>query len=105
MKRLRLHAMSSPVSVMVIGRGVGYVAAFAIPVVLARLFDQTDFGIYKQLFLIYGSVYVLAQLGVAESLYYFVPRQAEEAGRHVCNALMTLALAGGASVALLVLAR
>ena len=75
------------------GRTIGFVATFAMPVVLVRTFDQAAFGTYKQLFLIYGTLYGLAQLGVAESLYYFVPRE-PEAGRHIANALVTLALAG-----------
>jgi O-antigen/teichoic acid export membrane protein len=92
MKHLRLQ--ERPASVLVAGRTIGYVAAFAIPIVLARLFDQTQFGIYKQLFLIFGTLYILAQVGVAESLYYFIPRKPDEAGRHVFNALATLALGG-----------
>ena len=103
MRQLRLHAMSRPTSVIVAGRTIGYIAAFAIPVVLARLFDQTEFGVYKQIFLIYGTLFVLAQVGVAESLYYFIPRKPEEAGRHVANALVTLTLAGLACFSLLTL--
>lgn len=94
MRQLRLQAASRPASVLVAGRSIGYVAAFAIPVVLARFFDQTEFGIYKQIFLIYGTLYVVAQLGVAESLYYFVPRKTEEGGRHAFNAVATLTLSG-----------
>ena len=105
MRQLRLHAMSRPTSVIVAGRTIGYVAAFAIPVVLARLFDQTEFGIYKQIFLIYGTLYVLAQVGIAESLYYFVPRNPGQSGRHVSNALATLAAAGGVCFALLAISR
>ena len=37
---------------------------------------------------------VLAQLGMAESLYYFVPRNAARTPRYVCNALLTLAAVG-----------
>ena len=59
---------------------VGFAAAFAIPVVLARIFDQAAFGTYKQLFLIYATLYGLAQLGAAESLYYFVPREPAAGG-------------------------
>ena len=42
---------------------------------LARIFAPAAFGTYKQFFLLYGTLYGLAQLGMAESLYYFVPRQ------------------------------
>lgn len=103
MKFLGFDAASRPASVLVAGRSIGYVAAFAIPVVLARLFDQTEFGIYKQLFLVYGTLYVLAQIGVAESLYYFVPRKPDESGRNVAAAVATLTLAGLGCAGLLAL--
>ena len=73
--------ISKPALLLVAGRTVGFIAAFAIPVVLARTFDRSAFGTYKQLFLIYATLYGVAQLGAAESLYYFVPRQRTEAGR------------------------
>lgn len=101
----RLDAVSRPALLLAAGRAVGCAAAFAVPVVLARTFDQREFGTYKQLFLVYATLYGLVQLGMAESLYYFVPRQREQAGRYVCNALVTLALTGAASVALLSVAR
>ena len=86
--------ISKPALLLVAGRTVGFIAAFAIPVVLARTFDRSAFGTYKQLFLIYATLYGVAQLGAAESLYYFVPRQRTEAGRRVGNALVTLGLMG-----------
>ena len=98
---LRHHAPSGPALWLVVGRGVGFVAMFAVPLVLVRLFDQATFGTYKQLFLIYGTLFGLAQLGVAESLYYFVPRKPADAGRHAANAGLTLVGAGlGCAVAL-----
>ena len=61
---------------------------------LARIFAPAAFGTYKQFFLLYGTLYGLAQLGMAESLYYFVPRNTARTPRYVCNALITLAVAG-----------
>ena len=91
---LRHHAPSGPALWLVVGRGVGFVATFAVPLVLVRLFDQATFGTYKQLFLIYGTLFGLAQLGVAESLYFLVPRRPADAGRHAANAVITLVGAG-----------
>jgi O-antigen/teichoic acid export membrane protein len=80
------------------GRAVGFAAAFAIPVVLARTLTQEEFGVYKYLFLVATTLGCL-QLGMAESLYYFVPRARDSAGRHVANALTTLLAIGIAIVA------
>ena len=101
----RKDAASRPVFLLVAGRTIGFVASFFIPVVLARLFGRAEFGTYKQLFLIYGTLAGLAQVGMAESLYYFIPRRPEEAGRHLTNVLATLALLALGCAALLYVAR
>ena len=82
-----------PATLLVGGRAIGLAASFAIGIVLARVFDPADFGTYKQFFLVFATLYGIAQLGMAESLYYFVPRNAGATGRYVCNAMVTLALA------------
>ena len=101
MSRFTRDAISRPAFLLVTGRTIGFAASFIIPVLLVRTFNQAEFGTYKQLFLIYGTLYGLAQLGMAESLYYFVPRKPQEAGPYIANALITLALAGTAGLALL----
>jgi O-antigen/teichoic acid export membrane protein len=101
----RLDTLSRPALMLVIGRTIGFAAAFAIPIALARIFAPADFGTYKQLFLIFGTLYVIAQAGMAESLYYFVPRRAESAGAHVGNAIVMLCGTGAASLWLLVALR
>ena len=75
------------------GRAVAFAATFFVPVVLARVFSQSDFGTYKQLFLVYGTLYLIAQAGMAESLFYFLP-SARDGGRYVANAMLFLAVAG-----------
>src|SRR5688500_12653784 len=96
--------ISRAVRMLATGRAPGVAIAFAIPLVLARVFDQTEFGTYKQLFLIYATLFGLAQLGMAESLYYFVPLCPAQAGRHVANALVGLVTIGLACVLVLVAA-
>jgi O-antigen/teichoic acid export membrane protein len=90
---------------LVAGRAIGLVASFSIGILLARMFSPATFGTYKQFFLVYATLYGLAQLGMAESLYYFVPRHAARTGRYVCNALVTLAGAGVLCLAGLWMAR
>ena len=92
----RMDSTSRPALLLVSGRTVGVVASFAIGIVLARTFDPAVFGIYKQFFLLYATLFGILQLGMAESLYYFVPRQAALTGRYVCNAMVMLAMTGAA---------
>src|ERR1051325_2799817 len=88
------EGVTRPAALLVTGRVIGLVASFAIGILLARIFAPATFGTYKQFFLLYGTLYGLAQLGMAESLYYFVPRNTSATPRYVCNALVTLAGAG-----------
>jgi O-antigen/teichoic acid export membrane protein len=104
MSRFTRDAISRPAFLLVVGRTIGFAASFIIPVLLVRTFNQAEFGTYKQLFLIYGTLYGLAQFGMAESLYYFVPRKPREAGPYIANALITLAVAGALCVGFLIVA-
>jgi O-antigen/teichoic acid export membrane protein len=97
--------ISRATSILASGRIPGLIIAFAIPLVLARVFDPAEFGTYKQLFLIYATLFGLAQVGMAESLYYFVPLAPNKAGRQVGNALVSLAGIGVACVAALFVLR
>ena len=87
------------------GRTPGLIIAFAIPLILARVFDQSEFGTYKQLFLIFSTLFGLAQIGMAESLYYFVPRDQSLSGRYVANSMVLLGGIGLIGVTALTLGR
>jgi O-antigen/teichoic acid export membrane protein len=102
----RTDHITGPAFLLVVGRTVGVLATFAILPIFARIFSVEDIGTYKTFFLVFATVYGLAQLGMAESLYYFVPQAAREQknqniGRYACNAAISLALAGAASTAVL----
>jgi O-antigen/teichoic acid export membrane protein len=86
---------------LIVGRTAAYAVTFCVPLVLVRVFDPAQFGQYKGLFLLFSTVYAIAQVGMAESLFYFVPQYPEQAGRLVTNSL--LALAGSGLVSALVL--
>ena len=90
-----------PAAVLMSGRLTGLVVAFCIPVVLARVLDQAAFGTYKQLFLVYATLYGIAQVGMAESLFYFLPAGPEKGGRYALNSLLVLSGAGAVSLAVL----
>jgi O-antigen/teichoic acid export membrane protein len=76
------------------GRSFGFAVTFFIPVVLSRIFTRAEFGTYKQVFLVYGTCFGLAQLGMAESLFYFLPSRSAQAGRLIANSMVVLGLSG-----------
>jgi O-antigen/teichoic acid export membrane protein len=82
-----------PVTVLTAGRLIGVAVTFGIPLVLVRRFDPETFGTYRQIFLVYTTLFGIAQLGLAESLYYFVPKR-ERAGQFAANAIAGLAGVG-----------
>jgi O-antigen/teichoic acid export membrane protein len=94
-----------PALMLTAARTVASLFTFAIPVILARHLAPEDFGAYKQIFLIFMTGYGLAQLGMAESLYYFLPLHPERAARLVLNAGTALGAAGLLAAAGLYLGR
>jgi O-antigen/teichoic acid export membrane protein len=81
-----------PAVLLMVGRAFASAATLLIPVTLVRVFDQADYGTYKQLFLIFASLYSVALVGLSDSLYYFVPRDPPKGGRYVANAVGGLLL-------------
>ncbi|MGH8369994.1 MAG: lipopolysaccharide biosynthesis protein, partial [Gammaproteobacteria bacterium] len=91
----QVKSIFKPAIMLMSGRILGFVATFVIPLVLVRVFNKSEFGTYKQLFLIYTTLYGIAQLGMAESLFYFLPGAgSRQSGRYVFNAVWVLAVAG-----------
>lgn len=93
-----------PALLLMSGRTLAFAATFLIPVALARIFSPALFGTYKQLFLVYSTVYLVAQAGMSTSLYYFLPQDASHAGRYVANSMLFLATAGLACFGAIILA-
>lgn len=78
---------------LVLARMIGAAVTVVIPLVLARAMAKDEFGTYKQLFLIATTLYYVLPFGVAQSLYFFIPR-AERARPWVAQTLVFLLLAG-----------
>ena len=83
-----------PTVTLIAARILSFTVTFLIPVILVRVFDPATFGAYKQLFLLYVVFYAIAQVGMAESLYYFLPTNPAQGGGIVLNSVLILALAG-----------
>ena len=86
---------------LLLGRAGATVLGFALPLILTRLLPQAEFGTYKQLFLIFATLYTIAQFGMAESLFYFVPCAPREARRYVINSGLFLLGMGVISLAVI----
>ncbi len=88
-----------------LGRGGATVLGFALPLILTRLLPQAEFGTYKQVWLIVTTGYYMLQLGLAQSLYYFIPRKDGRERAWLTQASASLLLLGGACATVLYGAR
>lgn len=88
-----------PAVLLMVGRAFASAATLLIPMTLARVFGQAEYGTYKQLFLVFATLYSIALVGLSDSLYYFIPKDPARGGRYVANALLGLGLAGTACLA------
>jgi O-antigen/teichoic acid export membrane protein len=77
-----------------LGRGGATVLGFALPLMLTRLLPQAEFGTYKQVWLVVTTAYFMLQLGLAQSLYYFLPRKDGHARAWLTQASLSLLTLG-----------
>src|SRR5213594_1901894 len=80
---------------LMLGRAGAAVVGFALPLILTRLLPQAQFGTYKQIWLVVTTAYFMLQLGLAQSLYYFVPRKDGRARVWLTQASLSLLTLGG----------
>ena len=76
------------------GRVLGYLVAFLIPIILVRIFHQAEFGLYKQALLVGETALPLLGFGLNASLFYFLPRHRPYGRQYLIQALGLLWLSG-----------
>ena len=67
---------------------IGYGIRIILPVFLVRLLTKEEFGIYSQFFLLEVLIKIVFQMGVNQSLYFFIPRDRENSGAYFLNSLL-----------------
>jgi O-antigen/teichoic acid export membrane protein len=75
---------------LIFGKGLASSFTFLIPIVLARHLAPAEYGTYKQIFLIYASLFTILPFGIIQSLYYFVPKEPERMRTHLVQAFLFL---------------
>lgn len=92
-------------AVLLVGRILAYGLTMAIPFVLVRAMTPDLFGTYKQLFLVFATLWAALQAGLAESLYYFFPEEPRAKGAYVMHSLLVFGVLGGVACLILVAGR
>lgn len=80
---------------VMMAKTLAFALAFALPLLLVRRLDQTEYGFYKQVFLLVDTAIFMLPLGFGLSAFYFLPREPERAGQVVFNILLFHTLVGG----------
>jgi O-antigen/teichoic acid export membrane protein len=75
---------------LVLSRVLSAALTFGLPLALVRLLEPAAFGNYKQFFLVAQTLLLVGQLGLTQSLYYFLPRGGAERGAYVSHAVLSL---------------
>jgi O-antigen/teichoic acid export membrane protein len=73
---------------LLMARTVSFVFSLALPLFLVRHLNQTEFGLYKQAFLVVSTIVNIVPLGFGMSALYFLPREPEKQRSAVLNILL-----------------
>ncbi|HEX7956088.1 MAG TPA: oligosaccharide flippase family protein [Pyrinomonadaceae bacterium] len=89
---------------LMFAKTLGFAFTFLLPPLLVRHLTQTEYGLFKQVFLVVGTAVAVLPLGFGMSAYYFLPREDERGrARAVLNVLVfstAVGAAGGLALAL-----
>src|SRR5260370_6989058 len=69
----REGSLTISASWLLMARTVSFVFSLALPLFVVRHLSQTEFGLYKQAFLVVNTVVMIVPLGFGMSALYFLP--------------------------------
>lgn len=81
-------SMTARAAWLLCARMLVFLFSFALPLLLVRRLNQHDFGLYKQLFLVVGTLMTTLPMGFGMSAFYFLPREREAQAQIVFNIVL-----------------
>jgi O-antigen/teichoic acid export membrane protein len=63
---------------LILAKTIGFVFSVALPILLVRIFSPTEFGMYKQAFVVVGTSMAILPFSVGISAFYFLARRPEK---------------------------
>jgi O-antigen/teichoic acid export membrane protein len=67
-------SLATQAGLLAASRAAGQVLNALVGIVVVRFISQEDYGTFRQVYLLFATLVVLTDLGLTESLYYFLPR-------------------------------
>jgi O-antigen/teichoic acid export membrane protein len=80
---------------LMFAKTVGFVFSFLLPLLVVRLLDQHQVGVYRQAFQVIVNAIAILPLGFSMSAYYFLNRDKEKRGAAIVNILIFNFVVGG----------
>lgn len=94
---------SKQVAWIAIGQFFSYGVGIVSPMILSRYFDKADYGTYKQIMFIYGTLLTVFSFGLPRAYSYFIPRVSLGESRDVVKKISNIFFIIGCSFSLLLL--
>lgn len=88
------NGLTKRAALLAAARVLAFAMTIPLPLVLVRTLNQSEFGLYKQVFQIMITVLALAGLGVNMSVLYFLPRNPDKKPQIAFNVLAFYAAIG-----------
>src|SRR3989338_5184393 len=80
---------------LVLSNGLLFLLRIMTTVILVRIFTQTEFGLYRQYYLLFDASIMLFSMGLSGSALYFIPRLSKEKTKSfLSHTLMISSIAG-----------
>src|SRR5258708_9134349 len=99
----RAASLTISASWLLMARTVSFVFSLALPLFVVRHLSQTEFGLYKQAFLVVNTVVMIVPLGFGMSALYFLPRDPDKQRSTILHILLfNVGVSGLMSLALVV---
>jgi O-antigen/teichoic acid export membrane protein len=94
------HGLTARAAALAAAKYVAFAISIALPLVGVRALDQTEYGLYKQAFLVVATGVSLLNLQVASTALSFTPRTPEKRSQIATNVFVFYAVVGAAVGAL-----
>ena len=88
------NVLSKRAALLATARVIAFAMTIPLPLVLVRTLDQSEFGLYKQIFQIMMTALALSGLSVNMSVLYFLPRNPDKKPQIALNVLVFYAVVG-----------
>ena len=95
-KNIRQYSLRSQSLWLLSAKFIGFTFAFVFPLIVVRILTQEEFGLYRQVFLVVGTLVGMLPFGIAISAYYYLAREESTRAAAVLNILIVHFTVGAA---------